>query len=74
MLEINSRLDNLVGTVIPEGVYILINETSFEFMTSCGVGRSEKRVQPYQMIRRAVPNDPLLIITAYKRVLFNPPL
>ena len=74
MFDIENKLDNLSGIVLSEGRYILINDKSFEFFTNGGVGATGKRAHLYQMMKRALPNDPLLIVTAYKSVFFRPPL
>ena len=73
MFDIENKLDNLSGIVLSEGRYILINEKSFEFLTNGGASATGKRVQLYQMMKRALPNDPLLIVTAYKSVFVAPP-
>ena len=74
VFEIDSRLDNLVGTVLSEGRYIQINEKTFEFLGNVSVcGSSKRGVQPYQIMKRALANDPHLIATAPKSVFYNSP-
>ena len=73
VFDVETRLDNLVGSVLSEGRYLQINEKSFEFLANGGAGGSGKRVQLYQMLKRALPHDPHLIVTASKKVFFNPP-
>ena len=71
--DIENKLDNLSGTVLSEGRYILLLEESFEFLGKGGMADTGKKVQLYQMMKRALPHDPQLIITAHKGVFYSPP-
>ena len=73
MYEIDTRLDNLTGSVLSEGRYIEINEKTFEFLSNIGVGGSGKRVQLLQMVKRAFPQDPHFIFSENKSVIYAPP-
>ena len=71
--DLESSVANLAGTVLSEGRYIQINETTFDFL--CGVpGNGTKAaVHLFRMISRALPHDADCIISGDKSVLYGPP-
>ena len=71
--DVETRLADLVGTVLSEGRYIQINETTFDFL--CGVpgNRTKAAVHLFRMISRALPHDADCIISGDKGELYNPP-
>ena len=71
--DLETRLADLAGTVLSEGRYILINETTFDFL--CGIPGNDRKGggNLFRMISRALPHDQDSTISVGKSVLYTPP-
>ena len=71
--DLETSLADLAGTVLSEGRYILINETTFDFL--CGIPGNDRKggVNLFRMISRALPHDADCIISGGKAIFYRPP-